>query len=212
MLVMGIMLASTVHAGQFVPAQTTQKTGEPKASSVDGGTRSPLKSISLVPQEHPTSAAITPMANAQVTALQAENKSLQEELSRRTAELKALQTALASANSRLKSAENEKQRLLAEMKEAAAVQPVPAVPVAPQQRNHEADTTNLISLVDSRGEAVFFNGVGEARMATTGDITIIRFPATAIGRADKMLMDRGASRLTHGRFVYFTIPSDRLVY
>lgn len=146
-----------------------------------------------------------PAANIDsVKSLQEENSKLKEELSRRMAELREVQVALASTHQRAKRAEEDRKRMEEQLKlvnDPVQPQAIPAM-----------EAENLLSLVDAKGDSVFFNGVGEARMITTGDTTVLRFPAMAVARADKVLAERGASRVGRGKYVYYTIASNLLAY
>jgi len=137
--------------------------------------------------------------------LMAENEKLKGEIERRNVELKAVQAALVSANSRAKTAESERLTLEAQLKALKGGGETRWVERA------EADISDMISLVDASGQAVWLNGVGETQIATTGELTVMKFPVSEAPRTDRALGDRGASRSIRGRFIYYTIPSGLLV-
>lgn len=168
------------------------------------------KVLSLVAEGNKATVAGQPRTKSvsdDLIALQVENAQLKEELNRRTAEIKAIQSAFASANSRAKVAEEERQKLEGEVKALKGyTDGEPWVPLI------DVDVKSLMAVVDEAGQSVWLNGVGEAHLATTGDLTVMKFPLADAVRTDRALAGRGASRLVRGQFVYYSIPSKYLAY
>lgn len=169
-----------------------------------------LRVLSLAPEGTKATVAAQPKSGSgpvDLVALQAENEKLKEELERRAAEVKAIQSAFASANSRAKSAEEERQKLEGEVKALKGY--TDGEPWAPLM---DVDASSLLNAVDTDGQSVWLNGVGEVQLATSGELTVMKFPLSDTGRTDRALAGRGASRLVRGQFVYYTIPSKYLAY
>lgn len=223
---------------------------------VPGGANPPIKILSLanedISQRHLQTSGAVPGA-ALIKALQVENAKLREDAARWSRDLKAVQGALASAESRAKAAENELRELkLASVantgahlgqsvRESGSSQAGKEGTVAlrGQTKGVDRDETgsplssgmrgeypvvasndspgiagsrqrDYVRLLESFGEAVFLNGVGEVKIAISGDQTIIRVSRDATVRADSMLVSKGAHKQSRGKYVYYTIDSELL--
>ena len=113
---------------------------------------------------------------------------MKEEIIHKDKELAALRTALATTELKLASA--------AGVNSQAAVA---ASSVSP------FDT--LIGQLDTKGETVFFSGLGESRMASLGGQTILRFPLPMAGNADRMFSAVKADRRAVKDYVYYVLDS-----
>jgi len=180
---------------------------------VPGGNMSPDRVVSIAPVESKAGVKTTTetsrgTAIAQIKALQVEKTKLAEEVTKHLGEIKALQAALASADSRFRESEITRQKISGELKslkEQYAELQVRFAAMADGGKN------KFIALAD-RGEAVFFKGVGEAKMAADEGRTVLRFPLTASSKADKAFMGAKAERYLQGVYAYYIIDSKLLTF
>jgi hypothetical protein len=63
-----------------------------------------------------------------------------------------------------------------------------------------------------RGEAVFFKGVGEARMGRDNGRSVIRFAAEMAERADRLFLPIRAVRFAQGKYVYYALDFGALAF
>lgn len=144
----------------------------------------------------------------QVKELQAENQKLKVEAAKREGNTKSIQSALANADLQVKHLGEERQKLVLELQTVKAQMEVANTDL---QVLRTGGKNKLILLADS-GEAVFFKGIGEAQMAASEGMSVIRFPLTASKKADKVLMGAKAEKHMNGAFVYYMLNSNDLVF
>jgi hypothetical protein len=167
--------------------------------------------ISLQSQEHEDAKIIEAArdsALAQVKTLQAENAKLKESAGKHAAELKAVQVALANAAARLRETEAEREKLTAEL---ITVRSQLAAATHGQQLNKAGSDVKMLNLADN-GAPVFFNGVGEAKIAALDGRSVLRFPISFSNKTDGIFSEVKADRHIQGDFVYYIVDSNILAF
>lgn len=177
-----------------------------------GGNMPPDRVVSIIPVETKAEARAVKMsqdtATAQIKALQVEKTKLSAEVTKHLGEIKALQVALASADSRFRESEITRQKMSAELK---SLKEQYAELQARFAEMTDGGKNKLVALAD-RGESVFFKGVGEAKMAAVEGRTVLRFPLTMSSKADKAFMGAKAERHLQGAYAYYILDSKLLAF
>jgi len=163
-----------------------------------------IKIKGLMPGEADNVKALT----AQITSLEEENARLKKVEDKTSLELRALQNALASVDSRLQSTLSDKRRL---EQESRALTDQLAAAEGKLKQVYAGGRGKLLALADS-GEAVYFTGVGEAQIASLDGRSALRFPVSIAKKADKVFMPVKAERYLHGAFVYYVLDSSALSF
>lgn len=145
---------------------------------------------------------------AQIAKIGEENEKLKKEVAKAATQQKALQIALANADSRLREAVADKHRLTMELRDSnnrlADVE-------ARLKHVHAGGRGKLLALADA-GEPVQFTGVGEAQIAALDGRTALRFPISMTKKADKVFMSAKAERYLQGAYVYYILDSSSLSF
>lgn len=155
----------------------------------------------------PIEAARTAL-ETQVKIMHAENQKLKADAAKNFGNAKNIQAALANSDSKVKQIEGERQKLSLEIQEVKLQLTAANTELLALRMGGKS---KLVTLADS-GEAVFFKGIGEARMAAADGKSVIRFPLTASNKADKVLLGAKAEKHMNGAFVYYIMDSVGLVY
>ena len=145
---------------------------------------------------------------ARNVTLEKENERLKKVEEKASNELKALQSALASVDSRLRAVVLDKQRL---EQESRTLTKQLAEAEGRLKLVQAGGKGKLLALADA-GEAVYFTGVGEAQLASLDGRTAIRFPVSMTRKADRVFMPVKAERYLQGAHVYYILDSSALSF
>ena len=188
-------------AAGICQAADTGGNGQIRHPLVKGSAKHPhLRVVQLItPAEAPIPLAAQP---AKIVVSAASDMPMATGQNQET-EFKALQNALASAKSQLEESETGRVRALNDLRSAqtqlaAARNTIKQLTVG----GHD----NLIKLAD-KGEAIYLQGVGEAKIAVFGDQAVLRLPLTDTARADKLLIPAHAERYLRGANAYYIVGS-----